>query len=270
MKKIFSIILLMVPLVLSAQSSITIGTGAILTVGAGADVCAGSKTIDGTIMGDGTWCSTLPLPVELTSFTAVPQTPLRGASQSVVLNWQTATEVNNYGFEIEKSPSPTPSQREGANSPLGGKEGGWRTVGFVNGHGNSNSPKNYSFVDSNPPSGKVQYRLKQIDYDGKFEYSDVVEVSIETPAQFKLEQNFPNPFNPETTISYKIQAASKVSLKVYDVLGREVATLVDEYKQAGTYNSKLNTQSLELSSGVYFYTLRAGAFVQTKKLLLTK
>lgn len=188
------------------------------------------------------------LPVELISFIASEN------KGSVVLNWQTATEVNNYGFNVERR-----VQKEE-----------WKQIAFVNGHGNSNSPKNYSFTDLSLISGKVQYRLKQIDFDGKYEYSDIVEVDLEAPANFALNQNHPNPFNPETTISYQLPSASHVSLKVYDALGREVATLVDEFKQAGNYNSKFSTQNSKLSSGVYFYKLSAGSFSQTQKMLLIK
>jgi hypothetical protein len=191
-----------------------------------------------------------PLPVRLISLSA------NANGSSVTLNWQTATEVNNYGFEVER-----------ALTALGMT---WIKLGFVQGHGNSNSPKSYSFEDTNPPVGKVQYRLKQIDFDGKYEYSDVIEAKIETPANFKLAQNFPNPFNPTTVINYQIPAASHVTLKVYDVLGKEVATLVDELKPAGIYNSTFNTLRSSFASGVYFYTLQAGDFRDTKKFMLMK
>ena len=200
------------------------------------------------------------LPVELTSFTA------SAADGKVFLHWQTATEVNNYGFAVERtSPSPSPYQGEGGEAGRG-----WETIGFVQGHGNSNSPKSYTFEDANPFSGKVEYRLKQIDFDGKYEYSDIVEVKLEAPKQFKLAQNFPNPFNPETTIDYELPTSGHVTLKVYDVLGNEVATIVDEYKQAGTYNSSFNTLHSSLASGVYLYQLKAGGFIETKKFILMK
>jgi hypothetical protein len=208
-----------------------------------------------------------PTPVELTSFTGAAY------GNIVALDWATATEINNYGFEVERRPIPNPSQREGdSKTPLWGE---WGAVGFVQGHGNSNSPKSYSFQDTNPPVGKIQYRLKQIDFDGKFEYSPIVEVNVEAPAQLKLSQNYPNPFNPETKINYQIPFASRVTLKVYDVLGREVATLVDEFKQAGSYNLTFNVRHLErsreLPSGIYFYRMTNNTgFSETKKIILMK
>jgi len=204
------------------------------------------------------------LPVELNSFTASVNNSV-GKHRGVFLQWETATEVNNYGFEVERtSPRPSPYQGEG------GKHGrGWKKIGFVQGHGNSNSPKQYSFTDSNPPGGKIQYRLKQIDSDGKYEYSKIVDVNIDAPTQFALEQNYPNPFNPSTVISYQLPvAAGHVSLKVYDILGREVATLVNEQKAPGNYEVKFDGS--KLASGVYIYRIEAGKFSDTKKLLLIK
>jgi len=196
------------------------------------------------------------LPVELTSFTANVN------EGKVQLNWQTATEVNNYGFEVEAA-YPKSLPKEGASKD-------WLKIAFVRGNGNSNSPKNYSFVDSNLPNGKIEYRLKQIDADGKYEYSDVVEINVERPAQFKLAQNYPNPFNPETTIDYQLPINGNVTLKVFDMLGREVVTLVDEFKQAGTYNYKFSAQRYLLASGVYLYQLKAAGFTETKKFILMK
>jgi hypothetical protein len=117
-------------------------------------------------------------------------------------------------------------------------------------------------------SGKVQYRLKQIDFDGQFEYSTVIEVDAGLPKEFALAQNYPNPFNPTTVINYQLPVAGNVSLKVYDVLGKEVMTLVNGRQEAGDYNVSLNAASL--SSGVYFYRLQSGNFVQTKKMMLVK
>jgi len=198
-----------------------------------------------------------PLPVELTSFTAIV------VNNNVQLTWQTATEVNNYGFNIERCVK------------LNAGSENWIKVGFVQGHGNSNSPKNYSFTDKSLKSGNYSYRLNQIDTDGKFEYSDVVEVTLnnETPDKYELSQNFPNPFNPSTTISYSIpknvkSEMSKVKLIVYDILGNEVATLVNELKNAGFY--EVSFDGSKLSSGTYFYTLQSGNFTETKKLLLLK
>ncbi|PIQ08839.1 MAG: hypothetical protein COW71_09685 [Ignavibacteriales bacterium CG18_big_fil_WC_8_21_14_2_50_31_20] len=201
------------------------------------------------------------LPVELTSFTA------NHTDVGTVLTWQTATEVNNYGFEIERS----------SVISIEGRNLNWEKIGFIEGHGNSNSPKDYSFLDDKNLvglDGELQYRLKQIDFDGNYEYSDVVEVKLnENIKAYKLEQNYPNPFNPTTTIKYSIPnnvkgETSNVKLIVYDILGSEVATLVNEKKSAGNYEVKFDASNLV--SGVYLYKLQSGSFVQTKKLLLMK
>ncbi len=200
------------------------------------------------------------LPVELTSFTAASTS----SATAVVLNWTTATEVNNYGFEIER-------QTVAQISNLSSK---WETIGFVEGHGNSNSQKDYLFIDESAPSGTIQYRLKLIDTERKFEYSEIVEVEIENlPTEFELFQNYPNPFNPKTVIGYTIgtshsPAKGFVILKIFDVLGNEVATLVNEEKKPGVYEVEFNAS--QLPSGVYFYRLRAGGYDITKKLILMK
>jgi len=161
------------------------------------------------------------------------------------------------GFEIERASSLTTHSQE------------WERIGFIEGHGNSNSPKDYSFTDKSVTSGKYFYRLKQIDSDGKYEYSKVVEVTIENkPSNFELAQNYPNPFNPSTTIQFQIPKSSFVNLKVYDILGKEVATLVNEEKPLGTY--EVTWYAEHVPSGVYFYRIQAGNFVETKKLVLLK
>ncbi|MBZ0200904.1 MAG: T9SS type A sorting domain-containing protein, partial [Ignavibacteriaceae bacterium] len=187
-----------------------------------------------------------PLPVELSSFTA------SASAKSVTLNWVTATEVNNYGFNIECTIDNVQ----------------WKTIGFVEGYGNSNSPKNYSFTDENVATGNYGYRLKQIDNDGKYEYSKVVEVEVSAPLQYALAQNYPNPFNPSTTISYSVPEAQFVTLKIFNVLGQEVTTLVNGMKEAGVYT--LNFDAKNLNSGLYFYKLEAGTFSAVKKMMLTK
>ncbi|MFA6981042.1 MAG: FG-GAP-like repeat-containing protein [Ignavibacteriaceae bacterium] len=209
-----------------------------------------------------------PLPVELSSFSA------NTIDGKVILNWKTATEVNNYGFEVERTFS-CPQSSAGSQS-----QNTWEKIGFVNGSGNSNSPKEYSFFDKIVLSGKYLYRLKQIDNDGGFNYSQEVEVKVEDiPTEFALSQNYPNPFNPNTVINYQLPVNGFVTLKVYDVLGNEVVTLVNEVKEPGSYEVEFqstvgNRQSSGgvsaqggYASGVYFYQLKAGAFVQTKKML---
>jgi len=198
------------------------------------------------------------VPVELLSFSSAV------VDNDVTLHWATATEINNSGFEIQRSLTPTPSQKEGA----------FETIGFVPGFGTTTEPKSYSFADENLSSGIYQYRLKQIDFDGSFEYSNTIEVEIAVPLEFSLEQNYPNPFNPSTKINYSIPVNSFVQLKIYDLLGREVAILVNEEKQAGVYevefNSQQTTDNKQLPSGVYYYQLKAGEFIQTRKMLLLK
>ena len=199
--------------------------------------------------------SSSPMPVELTSFTA----DING--RNVLLNWQTATEVNNYGFEIERTPlSPPFGQR--------GETGGFEKIAFVQGHGNSNSPKSYSFTDSPTGGAAFKYRLKQIDFDGQFEYSDVVDVTIDVPLKSVLMQNYPNPFNPLTTINYQLSTNSRVTLKIYDVLGREVETLVNKVESAGNYSVAFDGRSL--ASGIYFYSISAGSFNAMKKFVLLR
>jgi hypothetical protein len=187
------------------------------------------------------------VPVELVSFSSSV------AANVVTLSWSTATELNNHGFEIKRSSDKT----------------NWRTMGFREGKGTTSEPQHYSYSDilSDVASSQLYYRLKQIDFNGSFEYSDIVEVEI-APSVFSLSQNYPNPFNPGTAISYQLPVNSFVTLKVYDVLGNEVAALVNEQKPAGEYEVEFNAS--ELGSGIYFYQLKAGSFVETKKMMLLK
>jgi len=197
------------------------------------------------------------LPVELVSFIATVD------QKTITLSWYTATEVNNYGFEIERSTPLNPLSRGEAEG-----RGVWEKIGFVQGHGNSNSPKTYSFKDTPQEGIKFQYRLKQIDSDGKFEYSDVVEVTIEAPANFVLKHNFPNPFNPQTKIVYNLPIDGFVTLKVFDVLGREVASLVNENKKAGSYEATLDGS--RLASGVYICKMSSANYSSAMKMLIMK
>jgi photosystem II stability/assembly factor-like uncharacterized protein len=186
------------------------------------------------------------LPVELTLFNG------QWSGNNIRLNWKTATEVNNYGFEVERKTNNT----------------SWRKIGFVSGHGNSNSPKEYNFVDSDILNDKVLYRLKQIDFDGKYEYSKEILINIEAPKSFSLSQNFPNPFNPSTKIKYSISTTCFVKLKIYDILGRELLTLVNEQQNPGSYENIFN--GTKYSSGIYFYELQAGDYLERKKLTFIK
>ncbi|MHC1737724.1 MAG: T9SS type A sorting domain-containing protein [Ignavibacteriaceae bacterium] len=189
------------------------------------------------------------IPVELTSFTS----SVTGNNAS--LNWLTASEKNNRGYEIQRS--------------VAGENQSWTPVGFVDGNGSVTTVSNYSFTDNNLQPGKYNYRIKQTDFDGTYKIYDLTEtVEIGMPAMFSLSQNYPNPFNPTTMISYQLANSGKVTLKVYDMLGKEVATLVDKDQEAGYYEVSFNAGNL--SSGVYFYKLESGDFSSIKKLTLMK
>jgi 2',3'-cyclic-nucleotide 2'-phosphodiesterase (5'-nucleotidase family) len=187
-----------------------------------------------------------PVPVELISFTA------NSVDDFVKLIWITATELNNHGFEIQRRVA----------------ESGFATIGFVRGEGTTTNHRDYFYLDKNLADGKYFYRLKQVDYNGSYEYSNVIEVDFRSLNEYALEQNYPNPFNPATTINYSIPEAGNVELKVYDILGNEVATLTNEVKAPGNYSAVFDASSL--ASEIYIYTLRANNFVQTKKMILMK
>jgi hypothetical protein len=206
-----------------------------------------------------------PVPVELISFTADV------GENEVILIWQTATETNNSGFEIQRK-----------KSIVSDEELEWEKVGFVPGFGTTTEPKSYTFVDKNVTTGIYKIRLKQIDYNGTFNYSGTVTVEVSAPVIFTLEQNYPNPFNPTTKIKFTIPqsvilspavgginyAKNLITLNIYNVLGNEIATLIDGEKPAGTYEVEFDASALP--SGVYFYQLRVGDLVQSKKMLLLK
>lgn len=191
------------------------------------------------------------VPVELTSFSAV------GTRDGVQLNWQTATEINNQRFEIERS-------NDSQNFTL---------VGFVNGRGTTTEKSSYSFIDKGINEGKYFYRLKQVDYNGAYEYSQVIEVEFSVPQEFVLAQNYPNPFNPTTTLSFGLPVESNITLSVYNSLGELVRVVAQGTLQAGTHN--MNFDAVDLPSGIYLYTLNAKGtdgveFTQTAKMLLLK
>ena len=189
----------------------------------------------------------MPLPVELSSFNSFI------TGNNVTLNWTTSSETNNSGFNIERS--------------SGNDQ--WTIAGNVAGKGTSTVSQSYSFTDRNLASGNYNYRLKQIDFNGNFEYYNLSnEVNVGIPSQYTLSQNYPNPFNPITNLKFGISELGMVSLKVYDISGKEVMTLVNEVKQAGYYT--VNFNGANLPSGVYFYTLSAGNFTATKRMLLIK
>jgi len=191
------------------------------------------------------------VPVELTSFTASV------VGSDVKLLWETASGLNNSGFSVERR--------------IGSSE--FMEVAFVPGFGTTTEPKSYSFTDNSLRSGVYSYRLKQIDFDGTFTYSDEVEVEIDVPATFSLDQNYPNPFNPSTRISFSLAVDSKVSLKIFDVLGQEVASLVNQDLTQGVHTYDFNASGI--NSGVYFYKIEAtgingNEFTDVKKMILVK
>lgn len=188
-----------------------------------------------------------PYPVNLAALTSSVN------GRSVVLKWSTSSELNNSGFEIERAL---------VNSD-------WKKIGFVSGNGTTNEPKEYSFTDKNLETGKYNYRLKQIDFNGNIEYFELPEaVTIGVPDRFFLEQNYPNPFNPVTTINYDLPTEGIVTLKVYDILGRDIKTIVNEMKTAGYHKVQFN--AADIASGAYFYQLKAGEFVAVKKFVVLK
>lgn len=177
------------------------------------------------------------IPVELTSFTA------EVIEDGVMLNWTTATETNNQGFEIER-------QVGSRQSPVIN----WKKIAFVSGYGTSTEPQSYSLVDDDVINSVYQYRLKQIDYDGIFTYSNEIEVKVDfTPKELTLEQNYPNPFNSSTIIKYSLPQATNVTITVYDILGTGVKVLLNERKESGNYEVSFDVANLP--SGVYVYKL---------------
>jgi hypothetical protein len=183
------------------------------------------------------------LPVELISFIA------KLNDKVVELNWQTGTETNNRGFEVERY-----------------DDGSWRTIGFVKGKGTTTEISSYTFVDQNIVGTTAKYRLKQIDFNGLFTYSNVVEISVIT--NFELSQNYPNPFNPTTTITYTLPKDVHVSLKVYNLLGEEITTLVNKEMLAGIHNITWNAQNIP--SGLYLYKIDADDYSDMKKMMLLR
>ncbi len=208
-----------------------------------------------TIIGQGNWIplNTTPLPVELVLFTA------NVMADNVILNWKTETEINNYGFEIQRA-----SSNAGSELPYTD----WERIDFIEGYGNSNSQKTYSYTDKNVKYGRYAYRLKQIDIDGSFAYSFEVEVEVGQPAGYALHQNYPNPFNPATTLSYTLPVSDFVSIKVFDAIGNLIQTLVSEKQDAGYY--EITFDGSGLSSGVYLCKMETTGYTRGIKLLLLK
>ena len=204
---------------------------------------------------------TAVLPVELTSFS------YELSRNGVLLQWKTATEVNNYGFEIERSLSSENTYSNGTDD--------WEKIGFVSGNGNSNSGKQYSFFDNSPAGGsEFCYRLKQIDFNGKFKYSEILTVRY-YPSGFELYQNYPNPFNPVTTVKFSIPIRGFVTIDVFNLLGEKVAVILNRECEVGIHEIEFSAAGI--SSGVYFYEINAYSedlsiqkFHETKRMLYLK
>jgi hypothetical protein len=193
-----------------------------------------------------------PVPVELTYFTAVV------SGNEVTLSWQTASETNNSGFEIQRR-----------KKEVGSRNSEWVKIGFVKGNGTTTQKNDYSFIDNGIKTGVYSYKLVQIDFDGTRTESEEVNIEANSqPAEFALMQNYPNPFNPSTTIEYSIPTAGNVTLNIYNELGEEVYTLVNGYKQAGNYKVSFNAE--HLATGIYFYKIYAGNWSSARKMVLLK
>lgn len=191
------------------------------------------------------------VPVELSSFSA------NISGSDVILDWTTASETNNKGFDVERKIfSPQPAA------------GNWEKIGFVGGFGTTTEPKSYSFSDNNLASGNYSYRLKQVDFDGSYKYSNTVEVEVNSVSEFSLSQNYPNPFNPSTQINFSIPKDEYVILKVYNSLGQEIADLFNGIAKAGSHEIIFNGSNL--SSGIYYYRIEAGENTSVKKMILMK
>lgn len=191
------------------------------------------------------------VPVELSSFRAVPE------DNSVNLYWTTVSETNNFGFEIQRSSNNVEFSQ----------------IGFLPGQGTISTPHSYQYADHDILAGKYYYRLKQIDTDGSFDFSPVLEVNFSVPTTCSLLQNFPNPFNPVTTIQFKIPINNQVKINIYDIKGKLVRNLVDEIKPAGSHSiewDSRNNEGITVSNGVYFYRMISGEYSSSKKMILMK
>ena len=175
-----------------------------------------------------------------------------------ILEWSTTSRSNNYGFEIFRS----------QNSSLK-----FRRIGFINIYHTTSISHDYQFVDKDLPTGKYNYRLKQIDHNGNYQYSEILKISICTPMEFHLFQNYPNPFNSLTNISYSLSKSSHVDLIIYDINGKEVCRLVDEFQEPGHYNvmwNGFNSQDTLVASGIYYYKIKVSDLTKYRKIVYLK
>lgn len=232
--------------IFSQQSNITYDNGSVIDIQSGADVCADVITINGSYSGGGSICSGA-LPVTLSLFNSL------SVKNNVTLYWKTEAETNNSGFDLERKP-------DGGN---------WLKLAFITGAGTTNQPVEYSYEDKKLLPGKYFYRLKQIDYNGNYEYFDLaLPVIISKPNEFALGQSYPNPSNPKSNIEFQLPERTKVNISVYDLLGRLVSTIVNDELDAGIYTAEFNGNNL--SSGTYIYRITAGSYTEVRKLILIK
>lgn len=219
-------------------------------IDAGTTTAAPAQDLDGrnrplnTFYDMGCYESDAPVPVELASFNATLK------NGQVELQWETASESNNFGFEIQKSQNAVD----------------FLTIGFIAGNGTSARRQKYSFIDKEFQAGDFYYRLKQLDYDGTFTYSNIAHISFAPTNNIVLGQNYPNPFNSATIIPFEISKKSFVRMALYDMRGRLVKTLTSKFFEAGTHEIKINIA--ELASGIYFYELIADQNSKKKKMIV--
>lgn len=251
MKAIIAIVILIVfssaPVLLSqVYSNITYDAGSSIDIQTGGDVCADNIIINGAFSGTGTICMGA-LPVTLSLFNALSQ------KNNIILKWKTEYELNNSGFDVERKT----------------ETGEWIKIAFVQGSGTTNQPVEYTYEDKKLMPDKYFYRLKQIDYNGNYEYFDLaLFVLISKPQFFSLGQNYPNPCNPKSNIDFQLPEKTLVNISVYNLLGQLVTTLVNQEKDAGIYTVEFDGSNL--SSGVYIYRINAESFSVTKKMLIVK
>jgi hypothetical protein len=228
-------------------SEITYESGTQIEVQSGADVCATNIIVNGSFSGGGTFC-TGPLPVTISEFTSIT------LKNDVKLYWKTEMEMNNSGFDIERKSK---------------GELNWKKIGFVQGFGTTNEPKTYTYEDKKIQTGTYCYRLKQVDYNGSFEYFQLQqEVTIAKPGEFSISQNYPNPSNPKSIIEFQLPEKSHINISVYNLLGQLVKELVNGVREAGIYSVEFDGSSL--ASGTYLYRMVSENYTSVKKLILVK
>jgi hypothetical protein len=193
-------------------------------------------------------------PVQLYSFSGHVSN-----SKNIILEWSTTTESNNYGFEIQRRSDK--------------KETKFESIDFIEGNGTVLKPKHYRYVDENVAEGTYHYRLKQVDFEGTYDYSDTIEITLVLPSSIHLHQNYPNPFNASTEISYNLPVSSHVELIIYDMIGHQVCRLIDQFQTKGKYSVKWNARDSlgkEVSSGIYYYKIKTESFSEFRKMMLVK